>query len=202
MERILYELANLRDDGLPRFRQIWGKFFKRYKNSEILVRRDELRLLWAKRSSYLKGDFTEADWESSIANPITKRILDLHEECDLRYPEPLEQVVCEHWLRERGHRWIVKWGPREKRMCADPRCLPAVLALGCIHFADLLCVCRNPECPARFFVGNRSDRLYCSEECAKPAKRAAKLDWWHKNRGAKSAAANESRRKANGKISA
>ncbi len=86
VERILCELANLRDDGVPRFRQIWDKFFRRYKNDDILVRRDELRMLWAKRSSYLKRNFTEVDWESSIASPITKRILDLHEECDLRYP--------------------------------------------------------------------------------------------------------------------
>jgi hypothetical protein len=182
-QRILCELANLREDGIPRFRQMWDMYFRRYTNGELLLRRDELRMLWAKRSSYLKRGFTEEDWERLIGVSVTKRTMALYEIGELRYPDPLEQVVCEHWLRQKGQRWIVTWRPRDKRMSADPRFLPAVLALGCLHFADRLCVCRNSECPARFFIGTRSDRKYCSDECARPAKKAAKLNWWHKNRG-------------------
>lgn len=181
--RLLCELANLQEDSISRFRQMWGKYYKRCEDRDLLQRRDELRMLWARRSSYLKREFTEKDWENAIKVPITKSTLTLYEVCELRYPDPLEQVVCEHWLRQKGQRWNVTWRPHDKRMSADPRFLPAVLALGCLHFADRLCVCRNPECPARFFIGNRSDRKYCSDECARPAKRAAKLDWWHRNRG-------------------
>jgi hypothetical protein len=174
-------LANLRDDGLSHFRQICG--YKRYTDNELLLRRDELRILWAKRSSYLKRNFTEEDWESAIGVPVTRRTMALCEVGELRHPDPLEQVICEHWLRQKGQLWDVTWTAREKRMKANSKCLPAVLALGCLHFADRLCVCRNPDCPARFFIGTRSDRKYCSDECARPAKRAAKLNWWHKNRG-------------------
>jgi hypothetical protein len=180
--RFLCELANLREDGISRFRQMWGKYYKRGKDGELLQRRDELRMLWAKRSSYLKRRFTEEDWENAIKVPITKSTQALHEVSELRYPDPLEQVICEHWLSQKGLQWNVTWRPRDKRMSVDPRFLPAVLALGCLHFADRLCVCRNPACPARFFIGNRRDRKYCSDECARPAKRAAKLNWWHKNR--------------------
>jgi hypothetical protein len=144
-------------------------------------------MLWAKRSSRLKSNFAEKDWENPIEIPLTKRTAALYEKAEARFPDPLEQVICEHWLRQKGQRWNVIWTAREKRMKADPRFLPSVLALGCLQYADLLCVCRNLECPARFFIGSRGDRKYCSEECARPAKRAAKLNWWHKNRGKKNA---------------
>jgi hypothetical protein len=183
--RLLCELANLREDGMPRFRQLWDRYYRKCTKNELFLRRDELRMLWATRSSYLKRKFTEKDWENLIGIPVTKRTMALYEEGEARHPDPLEQVICEHWLRQKGQRWRVTWTAREKRMKADARFLPYVLVLGSLHYADRLCVCRNKDCPARFFIGNRRDRKYCSDECARPAKRAAKLNWWHKNRGNK-----------------
>src|ERR1700733_6647720 len=91
--RLLCELANLRDDGITRFHQMWGRHYRKYTNSELLMRRDELRMLWAKRASYLKKNFTEEDLENAIGVPITKRTAALYDVCELRYPDPLEQVV-------------------------------------------------------------------------------------------------------------
>src|SRR6202044_1678123 len=109
----------------------WDKYFKSYRNSELILRRDELRMLWAKRSSYLKGSSTNTDWENVIGVPITKFTEQLYEECEARYPEPLEKVVCEHWLSQKDQHWNVVWTAREKRLAADPKFLPSVLALGC-----------------------------------------------------------------------
>jgi hypothetical protein len=44
--------------------------------------------------------------------------------------------------------------------------------------------CWNPNCPQIYFHANRSDHRYCSAACALPAQRAAKLKWWHENKGA------------------
>jgi hypothetical protein len=184
-KKFLCELANLREDGMSRFRQMWDRYYGKYTNDELLLRRDELQMLWAKRSSRLRANFTEKDLENLIGIAPTRRTKALCEKVEARFPDPLEQVICEHWLRQKNQRWNVTWTAREKRVKADPQFLPSVLALGCLQNADRLCVCRNLECPARFFMGSRSDRKYCSDECARPAKRAAKLNWWHKNRGKK-----------------
>jgi hypothetical protein len=45
--------------------------------------------------------------------------------------------------------------------------------------APLMRVCRNRDCRhSRFFIAQQRTQKYCSPECAKPAKRAAKLKWW------------------------
>lgn len=42
--------------------------------------------------------------------------------------------------------------------------------------------CRNPECAAPFFFVRRKGQEFCSEECARPAQRRAKSEWWARNR--------------------
>jgi hypothetical protein len=42
--------------------------------------------------------------------------------------------------------------------------------------------CGNPDCPAPYFFATKKGQKYCSEECAGPAQRAAKLKWWNENR--------------------
>ncbi len=39
--------------------------------------------------------------------------------------------------------------------------------------------CGNENCPAPYFFAKRATQKYCSDECAAPAKREAKLRWWH-----------------------
>lgn len=47
-------------------------------------------------------------------------------------------------------------------------------------FADLMRVCPNPECPARYFVAGKRSQKYCSKACAAPAQRELKRTWWSK----------------------
>lgn len=42
-------------------------------------------------------------------------------------------------------------------------------------------VCRNPDCSSRYFLAQRKTQKYCSEDCALPAQRACKRDWWRKH---------------------
>lgn len=42
--------------------------------------------------------------------------------------------------------------------------------------------CENPECMAPYFFMKRKGQKYCTEECALPAQRKAKSEWWARNR--------------------
>jgi hypothetical protein len=53
---------------------------------------------------------------------------------------------------------------------------PALLQA--IHAADLMRICQNPDCPARYFIADRRTQKFCSEKCAGPAQREAKRRWW------------------------
>jgi hypothetical protein len=55
--------------------------------------------------------------------------------------------------------------------------------------------CPNPDCPAPYFFATKKGQKYCSEKCAEPTQRAAKLRWWHEN---KNVVNRKKRRKAAG----
>jgi hypothetical protein len=74
----------------------------------------------------------------------------------------------------------VMWSSSKKALRGNPRCLPAVLALACIRHAGHFGYCRNHSCAAPYFFTRRRDQRYCSPDCAWPAKKEAKLRWWHK----------------------
>ena len=47
---------------------------------------------------------------------------------------------------------------------------------------DLLRRCGNPDCKTMpYFFAERRSQKYCSEPCALPAQKAAKLRWWNKH---------------------
>lgn len=41
-------------------------------------------------------------------------------------------------------------------------------------------VCKNPDCPAPFFIARRVQQQYCGDECATPFRLEAKMKWWDK----------------------
>jgi hypothetical protein len=43
--------------------------------------------------------------------------------------------------------------------------------------------CPNPECEFPYFLARKKGQKYCSEKCAKPARRESKRKWWSENRG-------------------
>jgi hypothetical protein len=45
--------------------------------------------------------------------------------------------------------------------------------------SSLVKVCKNPDCPAPFFVARRVQQQYCGDECAAPFRLEAKMKWWN-----------------------
>jgi hypothetical protein len=50
-----------------------------------------------------------------------------------------------------------------------------------LETATMMRLCHNRDCRHPFFVATKRTHKYCTQECAKPAKRAAKLRWWRKH---------------------
>ena len=148
----------------------------RNSNSTLLQRRDELRMLWPKYTFLGRLRVREIY--------VSERTENLDELCE-KFSKPREEVICNYWLEQEKEGYIVFWGRKKKKIQPNPTSLPTVLASLCVYYAERLCYCENSSCPAPYFVARRRDQKYCSADCAGPAKRAAKLKWWRKNRDKK-----------------
>lgn len=175
LRRLLLDLSNTSDEGLAVFRRKWNWLYRGYKNDELLRLRNELRMLWKWTARVDIAEYSHDPW-----------LLTIDDDDQLFAPgsgDSAGQVICQQWLSREKRSILVDWTPTEKRMRANPQSLPAVLAWACVQHAEHLGLCRNLECANRYFIESRKDQRYCSPECAAPAKRAAKLRWWHQNRG-------------------
>ena len=110
-----------------------------------------------------------------------------------RHGDSLEQTICEHWLGEEKGGLHVDWTPSRIGIRPQASNLPMVLAWACLMHAEQLRICRNPGCINCYFIASRTDQRYCSPECSWPAKKAAKLKWWHEHRGKQARTATGSR---------
>jgi hypothetical protein len=186
---LLFDLANMRDDGVRGFRKTWNGLYRRYSDRELLAYRGALRLLWQDAAPV-----DEAELRDQLASPTLEevcagmtgpqeRLFKAWLSGPYRAGESLQQMLCEGWLRAEKDGLLVDWTPSRKRIRANPRSLPTVLAWACVHDAEHLGFCFNPGCPHPYFIVSRKDQRYCSPDCARPAKKAAKLKWWHEHRG-------------------
>ncbi len=173
-EQLLFDLANMQDgDGVGHFRTKWNIAYSSYQDPQLLKRRDELRYLWQLALGF-QGQETEytgglyGHWSAYGAGPLD------------------EQFICEYWIGEEPSGWEVRWTDEKKDIRPRLVSLPTALAWASVVCADRLAFCMNPKCPASYFLAKRRDQKYCSNICATPAKRAAKLKWWHEHRGKKS----------------
>jgi hypothetical protein len=173
------------DSGFQEFQKKWGKYFD-YSRKELLHRRDELRHLWqveAGVGSIEEWPFhADDDWLERIpAMRLTARTKKLHDRGRRAFGRPADFVgICNHWLRlERQTVHVIENKDAVPRIVPNNRCLPAILVVSCVRFRELMKVCSTCQ---TFFIARRRDAKFCSEECAKPAKREAKLRWWHRNK--------------------
>ena len=174
--RLLREISNLREDGIGRFQQRYAPLFDRYNKPELVRLRDELRALWTNGKQMAMPI-------SMAWNEFSRRLKEDRE----REPEKLgtvtlQEFICGRWLEQAHGGIIVFWEGRKREIGPDPYELPALLAYCSLLCSDKMRTCRNPDCPARYFVAGRRDQRYCSAECAAPAKREAKLRSWRKHR--------------------
>src|SRR6266852_3917770 len=177
---------HMRDDGMGHFRKRW-KLYQDYTDTDLRRTRDELRLLW---NEYIPVELKEDDTLKNPVPTLSDYAQDLYEHWKWEQSgsrptgEPVQQFVCAMWLKKAGPSGLlVDW--TNQRLRPNPKCLPIVLLWGCLQAADRLAYCHNPDCAAPFFFGKRKDQQYCSDECAAPAKREAKLRWWRENRAGK-----------------
>lgn len=179
---LISDLVLLGQGNIRAFRRKWDRLYKRYDNESLLEIANELRLLWwhaAKFRTPLSGidnlfqhttrtEQLENDYELSGAP-----------QRGVLFP----QYICERWLQTEKKPILIHW--RSRQVKANPANLPTVLALTCLNHWPYLRVCMNSECRNRYFIAARKDQRFCSPECAEPARLAAKLKWWHENRGNK-----------------
>jgi len=172
-DQLLVDLANMQDAGVGHFRKKWDIAYSSYRNPELLKRRDELRYLWqltvgfkVQETDYTGGLY--GHWNAYGAGPLD------------------EKFICEYWIGVEPSGWEVRWTDEKKDIRPRLVSLPTALAWASVVCADRLAFCMNTKCPAPYFLFKRRDQKYCSDICATPAKRAAKLRWWHEHRGKKS----------------
>lgn len=89
--------------------------------------------------------------------------------------------ICERFLL-RGERNLVQ-GPMTEHIDyffrgiqAPTACEQALSYL--LNSAGLARFCANPGCVRPYFLARRGSQRFCTEECAKPAKKLAKKRWW------------------------
>lgn len=172
LRRLLRDLANSRDDGLDRLRSDHKAQLGHYSLSQLGLYRDELRLLWH-----------PVPPEEGIP-PVPDSEYQAYEKWLKARPnaEPGEMIL-NRWLSRSEVGLLAVWEKGHRELMPSTADLPAMLVYGCLLFADRLCYCENPKCSVPWFIGRRRDQQYCSNDCASPAKKAAKRKWWAENRG-------------------
>lgn len=196
--RLLVRLANLGRHETAQFRREW-KVYERYRDEELLRLRDELRLLWGYGSIYAV-DLNKED-SPPLASHHSKHADQLLDICN-HTNEPVEQVVCQSWLRR--DRWALEaqWTAERKGFRVSPLSLPGTLACSAMRYADYLKVCQNferekyrkggheelrPVCgsrtgTSRYFIARRLDQKFCSTCCADFIRAKTKREWWEQNK--------------------
>lgn len=176
---LLSDLVLLDNGSLGRFRKRWNKLYRRYSDVELLKRRDELRYFWHEVTP--SRPFTRVEDLLGHTEHTERLQNDYDYSCAPDRGVRLPQFICEYWLRNERDGVYVDWQTRQIK--ARPASLPTVLAVGCLYHARYFRICLNSDCRARYFIAARQDQKYCSLECSEPSRLAAKLKWWHANRG-------------------
>ena len=166
-EGLLVEWANLRDNDARACLKLLSRYAEVFKDTlpisslALLSYRDTLRKAWD------APDRRRRDWhmfEFRHAFEFSKRLK--------AAGENIEQLWRE--------------GNRERMLeLMEP---PLITPLEAVAFyfqtviADRARHCGGPECPAPYFIAVKRWQKYCSPECAGPATRESKRQWWRENR--------------------
>jgi|ERR1019366_2234059 hypothetical protein len=174
------ELANLKDEpaSVDRFLTRFADFFpsrrlQRKKEIEYLVQTRQLKSLNATpeklaraRSAIILGDlqsWLRHAWTQSDARAREWKIFELRQHFWLRTTRDFDRDFN-----------------REDEV-PPPFCFEQAMDY-LLRNGGLAKVCKNESCPAPYYFAIRRSQKFCSDVCAGPAKRAAKLRWWNKNR--------------------
>jgi hypothetical protein len=177
--RGLVELANLRDDpaAFERFHKQWHILADVYEETEgthhiheteipsrfwlIFDRREGLRDIW-------KHEQGPADSLKDFLVP----------------EDPPEELRAKGYVGARDNESGQLWGSpftldwERSLIVYQPKTefQRAVYAL--FRKSELAKVCRNPNCPAPFYVARKTTQRYCSDKCAEVFQQEWKRKWW------------------------
>jgi hypothetical protein len=176
----LSDLVLVEGQNLGAFRRKWNRVYQRYSDEALLKIANELRLLWVHVApSRPRFSRIESLFRHTTNTEQLEKDYDWSAAPDRSVGLP--QFICERWLRTDKNGIVIHW--RSRQIKASPTSLTTVLAASCLHHWPYFRICMNSDCKNRYFIAARKDQKYCSPECAEPAKLAAKLKWWHENRG-------------------
>ena len=105
-------------------------------------------------------------------------------------PNPLRKKA---WLMTLAGSYMDKCGAAPGEQRGEDRFL--MVLVYAVEHAHLLRYCLNPKCEEPYFVARRGSQIYCSQPCAEPAKREAKVRWWREHRAKRPAKSRKKRGK-------
>jgi hypothetical protein len=154
-DTLLLELANLHDNGVPRFldgpyltnqpMRIWQGFFGGETQTSILDARNELRELWNADTSATR-----------------------------------KEEILTSWLRRGPADFLLpRWKGRGFILVPNYTNLRAFLFMAITHSSARFARCHNPRCPAPYFLAKRRSQKFCERgDCTAYAQRKYALNWW------------------------
>lgn len=173
---LLVELLNLSDN--PQRIQAVRQQFRRVgitseetlkEDSELLRLRDELR-------GALESPATQLF-------PTIRRLMEPFGPFNHSLPSSdFRNVYVLDWGESRPGRqdWLIWWGEGLIRPMPDSN-FRGTVGWGLLRLATEIAYCKNPECPAPYYLRRRRDQKYCTanDECARFAGRQAARRYWH-----------------------
>jgi hypothetical protein len=177
---LLFDLANLRDDGCGRFRRRFGNLYRLPGDDSLLLKyRGELQRIWSARSSPPPEHSAKSGQIVTEGN-LTIKLFDVGNHN--------EGLVLEDWVhqavRSNEPSWVLTVfsdGLHGVRPNYDV--FPLSLAIGATELAPKMALCANPECPARYFLKERKSQRFCDwPACLAYGQREHKRNWWNKHR--------------------
>jgi hypothetical protein len=148
---LLLELANLQDSGLRRFRRKFPLPSECWSDSDLLQFQEELRDIWT-------GQTTIKKKESILSRWLALRPFGF---AGMNYSA-----------------WQVSW--RGGWFIPEADNLPGRLLYSVLANRHYLTVCRNPNCPARYFIAKRRDQKVCEQgPCKEYVQREWAMNWWN-----------------------
>jgi len=161
--KFLADFANTHPDGLDRFARKWtdrlgatGWWNERVQ--DIAKAQQTVRAVWEGKS--------QGDQAVSVGLGLIAPRQDYRQEYDAGYIDTSMVLFHVNW--EGGYIW------------ARPRDMNDYVWLSLLHCSKQLAICANREggCPTPYFIRIKANQKFCSDECAAPAQRAFKQQWW------------------------
>jgi hypothetical protein len=149
---LIVEMANLRDDGLTRFRSKVASLFYPETNQILFNARRDIRLVWLRSTPMReKQKVAEAYFSAGWALLFSQK------------------------------RPAVTPFLRVGQIVVDPLNFRAQFAIAIMENWRRFAICSNPECSAPYFLFKRKTQKFCNDDkCIAYAHRRDALVWWNK----------------------